>query len=90
MPPPDVNQTMASGLRIGRLHVDHCVDQLRQAILCHADATPVTLKPVRFDSNGAYMLVGETEREHTCRDGNALLRWVKERAAKTGFVDVKD
>ncbi|KAJ4401348.1 hypothetical protein N0V91_008012 [Didymella pomorum] len=29
-----------------RMHIDHCIDQLRQSIMCHADLPPVTLKPV--------------------------------------------
>lgn len=29
-----------------RIHIDHCVDHLRQALLCHGDLTPVTIKPL--------------------------------------------
>ncbi|KAL9106115.1 MAG: hypothetical protein Q9227_008815 [Pyrenula ochraceoflavens] len=61
-----------------RMHVDHCIDQIRQAILCHADLTPVTLRPVTMDDPSAD-LVGETERQHTCRDWRAVRKWLTER-----------
>jgi hypothetical protein len=68
-----------------RLHNDHCIEQLRQAILCHGDMTPVTIRPV-YDEQGkeVWVWLGETEREHTCRDGMALREKWWERGARTG------
>ncbi|KAK3075178.1 hypothetical protein LTR53_001709 [Teratosphaeriaceae sp. CCFEE 6253] len=60
-----------------RMHIDHCLEQLRQAVLCHGDMTPVTLKPVANEDGKAWALLGETEREHTCRNGEELARaWI--------------
>ncbi|TKA78085.1 hypothetical protein B0A55_03276 [Friedmanniomyces simplex] len=65
-----------------RMHIDHCLEQLRQAVLCHGDMTPVTLRPVRNERGHVWALLGETEREHTCRDGEALGSAWRERAGE--------
>ncbi|KAI7362309.1 NAD(P)-binding protein [Hortaea werneckii] len=71
------------------LHLAHCIEQLRQAVLCHGDTTPVTLKPIVTelgDGRKLLTMLGETERKHTCRDSEAVIGWVKRRAAERGFV----
>ncbi|KAI6809281.1 NAD(P)-binding protein [Hortaea werneckii] len=71
------------------LHLSHCIEQLRQAVLCHEDTTPVTLKPVVTelgDGKRLLTMLGETERKHTCRDSEEIIRLVKQRAAERGFV----
>lgn len=56
--------------------LDHCIDQLRQNIMCHGDAT----------MNGAIWYEGgqtafvDTEVVHTCRDFQKLRKWAKKRA----------
>jgi hypothetical protein len=66
-----------------RMHIDHCVDQLRQSIMCHADLTPVTLKPVWEGGNEGpkktLFYLGQTEREHTCRRWEDVRAWVDQR-----------
>ena len=37
-----------------RIHIDHGVDHLRQALLCHGDLTPVTMKPVAANTSLPY------------------------------------
>lgn len=68
-----------------RMHIDHCIDQLRQAALCHGDMTPVTLKAVWLDKS-RWAILGQTERLHTCRDGEALRRWVVNRGDEHGKI----
>ncbi|KAK1817536.1 hypothetical protein LTR12_008061 [Friedmanniomyces endolithicus] len=70
-----------------RLHIDHCLDQLRQAVLCHGDMTPVTLRPVRNAKGEQWALLGETERKHRCRDGEALGREWREKGEEQGRVE---
>ena len=62
-----------------RLHLDHCIEQLRQAILCHGDLTPVTLRPVFHRETHVLALVGQTEYKHTCRDWVDLTTALKRR-----------
>ncbi|KAK4890133.1 hypothetical protein LTR27_011125 [Elasticomyces elasticus] len=60
-----------------RMHLNHCLEQLRQAVLCHGDMTPVTLRPIVNQSGQTWALLGETEKMHTCRDGEALAKaWI--------------
>ena len=72
-----------------RMHIDHCIDQLRQAILCHGDMTPVTLKRVNL-SDHKIALLGETERMHTCRNGPDLRKWWWNRGDETGRLTVAE
>lgn len=67
-----------------KMHVNHCLEQLRQGVLCHADLTPVTLKPVRDESGKVWALLGETEREHTCRNGMEIAKVWRERGMREG------
>ncbi|KAE8373927.1 hypothetical protein BDV26DRAFT_284702 [Aspergillus bertholletiae] len=67
------------GNEVMMMHIDHCIDQLRQTIMCSADLTPVTLRPIRTrDSEGKsiLLLLGETERMHTCRDFGRVKDWL--------------
>lgn len=56
-------------------HVDHCVDYLRQSIVCHGD---VGLIPFAF-SNSEYIPVFNTTKE--CRAYDPLEKWVDEHQA---------
>jgi hypothetical protein len=60
------------------VHLDHCVDQIRQALMCHADLTPVPMQQIEGLEN---TLIGNGE-EHTCRDFDAIWQWVEERGKK--------
>lgn len=59
-----------------QIHLVHCVDVLRQAIMCHGDTNILTWdfepglmgKPV---ANGTVM--------HSCRNFNSIYEWTKER-----------
>ncbi len=66
-------------MHAGRVHLDHCVDQIRQALMCHSDLTPVPMKPVNGGPAGSFLGNGE---EHTCRDFDAIWAWVEERGKK--------
>ncbi|EKV04723.1 Dimethylamine methyltransferase MtbB1 [Penicillium digitatum] len=73
-----------------RIHIDHCVDHLRQALLCHGDLTPVTMKPVAANTSLPYSVtfyLGQTEREHTCRSAEAIRDWVTARGQRTGRIE---
>lgn len=66
-----------------RIHLYHCIGQLRQAIMCYGDLTPVTLTLVYNYERGVLNLVGQTEYEHTCRDFGGLQKELQSRR----FVD---
>jgi hypothetical protein len=54
--------------------LDHCIEQLRQAVQCHSDMTPVPL----FTIDGKKGLFTHSTT-HTCRDFEAVKRWRDER-----------
>ncbi|KAI1184162.1 hypothetical protein F5B17DRAFT_413218 [Nemania serpens] len=63
------------------LHVDHCLDQVRQALICSADVSVVY-----FDwSDVVEGLRPRVDNKHTCRNYSKILDWAKSR-----HVDAKD
>ncbi|KAL5092564.1 hypothetical protein Trisim1_001117 [Trichoderma cf. simile WF8] len=66
------------------MHVDHCVEILRETIQCQGDLTPVP----HVWSEGKQMYLADTSLVHTCRDYPALMDWQDERdeAWKTGKI----
>lgn len=74
-----------------RMHVEHCLNQLRESIMCHSDTTPVTLKPVSVKTTvgsdvAVTVLLGETERMHSCRDFGRVRDWIKDMVEQRGSV----
>ncbi|OAA36250.1 hypothetical protein NOR_07595 [Metarhizium rileyi] len=63
-----------------RNHTDHCIDYLRQSIMCHGDVTPITFEYVP-EIRG---LIAHHSTEHQCRDFKAIYSWAKGRRVK-GF-----
>lgn len=57
--------------RLNMLHVLHCIDYIRQGIICHADLTLV-------DTSEDHSSIGSTARK--CRDFSAVERWVRQYA----------
>lgn len=68
-------------------HIDHCVEQLRQAILCHGDLTPLTLTPIWNRNSRILLKLGQTEYLHTCRDWREFLKVKRKRASASGDGD---
>ncbi|KAF2766845.1 hypothetical protein EJ03DRAFT_329740 [Teratosphaeria nubilosa] len=62
-------------------HLDHCVDLLRQALMCAADITPFVW--ARDPRDGK--LHGITTTAHTCRDWDPIEQWAANRPIVTGF-----
>jgi len=58
-------------------HIDHCIESIRQSLMCSADVTP--LPYVWWSQYGEYF--PSTAVMHTCRDFDALVDWAKERRA---------
>ncbi|KAK8164343.1 hypothetical protein IWX90DRAFT_256120 [Phyllosticta citrichinensis] len=75
-----------------RVHIDHCINQIREALMCSADVTPVSLKATEWktvedgEEKTSILLIGETERRHTCRDFRALRSWVSDMTRERGYL----
>jgi hypothetical protein len=61
--------------------LDHCIDQLRQNIQCHGDAT---MNGATWYEGGQKAFV-DTENIYTCRDFNEFGEWERE---KTNVAEV--
>jgi hypothetical protein len=58
-------------------HLDHCIDSIRQSLMCSADITP--LPYVWWRKFGQLMPTSAVT--HTCRDFEAIRDWAKEHRA---------
>ena len=61
-----------------RGHTDHCIDHIRQLLMCNADMTPlpVVMYPGKGIDGAPFVMSDVT---HTCRDWNAIRTWVNGR-----------
>ncbi|KAI8633233.1 hypothetical protein F5Y19DRAFT_471501 [Xylariaceae sp. FL1651] len=68
--------------RTERLHLDHCIDYLRQTLMCHGDASPVNHKwyPQSHRYGPDFSVV------HNCKPFDELVQWsrLRNRAAREG------
>lgn len=62
-------------------HVDHCIELLREAIICHADTTLSGFRWIRADDGEAHLTV-EAPGYHTCVAWETLRAWNDERAVE--------
>jgi len=65
-------------------HTSHCVDIIRQALMCTVDISPIVWEwlPDKQVSDGRLDAI------HTCRDFDQIKEWGKQHAIKTHF-DIK-
>lgn len=57
------------------LHQDHCIEQLRQYIMCSGDMTPI---PTKFYATLGRNYV-DSDALHTCRNFEGLHSWTMDR-----------
>ncbi|KAL1988632.1 hypothetical protein VTN96DRAFT_8332 [Rasamsonia emersonii] len=55
-------------------HWDHCIDSLRQTIMCHADVAPIPFHVNVPASKGIFPRLATT---HTCRNFTKIQEWAK-------------
>jgi hypothetical protein len=58
----------------------HCIDQIRQYIMCSGDITPI---PTRYFSSRDRNYV-DSDVVHTCRDFESLRQWISDRVRADG------
>lgn len=67
-------------------HVDHCIDTLRQSIMCQGDLTPILI----VWSESKHRLMPDFESRHLCRDFPLLKKWAEARDANTAGLREKN
>jgi hypothetical protein len=70
--PPGALRSSAVG---NRMHVDHCIETLRQTLMCHADVTPLL---VRLDPESPTGTRADFSAHHKCRDFERVMAFVDE------------
>lgn len=63
-------------------HLEHCLDRLRQAVMCHGDLTPSPL----YVFEGFPVALGKSGK-HTCRKFEPIRQWMDERARTKGALE---
>ncbi|KAI0520849.1 hypothetical protein F5B22DRAFT_653787 [Xylaria bambusicola] len=82
----ELEEVVSSRKKLGEFsqrtdHNDHCIDYLRQSIMCHGDVTPITFEWNSEINN----YLGHHSTEHQCRDFNQIFNWAKGRG-RTGLM----
>lgn len=69
------NESEPEDEALGLKHMDHCIDSLRQSLMCSSDITPIPYAWYpKFNS-----VLPATGVMHTCRDFDAIRDWARER-----------
>lgn len=71
----DEMEKISPGVR--ELHMEHCIDRLREYFLCHADLTPSPL----YSYDGWPGVIGKSGPQ-VCRKWEPIRRWMDSRGAK--------
>jgi hypothetical protein len=79
MPGPDGEDEL-----LGFHHINHCVDAIRQSLICTVDVTPLVWQW----SEERQMLVEKATTVHTCRNFEKVQEWAAKRMVRHDF-DVK-
>ena len=74
---------LTGDLRLLRFLLEHCFEQIRQAIQCSGDLTPVPLRP--YGDGHLKTYIGEPE-VHTCRNWASFRDWYTERGNNFGKI----
>lgn len=63
-------------------HLEHCLDRLRQSVMCHGDLTPSPL----YYWKGFNLALGRTGRR-TCRKWEPIRKWMDERGKRGNVLE---
>lgn len=66
-------------------HIDHCIDSIRQSLMCSADVTPLTWAWDEEDQK----LEPVATIMHTCRDFDAVREWARENIVRVFDTSVR-
>jgi hypothetical protein len=82
---PDYYKYPATETRL-HSHLSHCVDGLRETVMCSADVTPM---PGRYSSEDeGPLVIFLTSTEHWCRDFGRIKDWALRRQPTEEYLKV--
>lgn len=62
-----------------RMHVDHCIEELRKTIMCYGDTTPMLVEILPDAPIG---MKSDFDARHRCRKFDKLHKWVEDHVVK--------
>ncbi|CAG8951652.1 hypothetical protein HYFRA_00005452 [Hymenoscyphus fraxineus] len=62
-----------------RIHIDHCINHLRQYVQCHGDLTPTPMIAASRNASKQGWVTPDFDTVHTCRDFTAIRDWSTEK-----------
>lgn len=68
-------------------HIDHCIDYLRQIIMCHGDLTPM---PLIYDARGHPRYAPNFNFVRTCRNFDRIYEWAAKGNRSATLLDHED
>lgn len=74
----ETNKTLGEEDKDEITHIDHCIDSIRQTLMCSADVSPIVFN---WDPSVNYSRPISTIY-HTCRDFEALRQWTEDHQVK--------
>jgi hypothetical protein len=77
----DASEFDATEGSYGRDHINHCVDAVREAIMCASDISVITWAW----NDRAQKALGHGDIVHSCRNFNSIRNWSARHAAVIGF-----
>lgn len=72
---PDLLKSMEGA----RKHAQHCIETLRQALMCTSDITPYLIYKTEDPSPGSEPAREDFQASHKCRKFPKLLEWVMDK-----------
>jgi hypothetical protein len=75
----DAQDVMYGPYTLGELHTAHCVDQLRQLIMCDVDISVVPFQPDKTDDLKNYL---DFAQRRQCHDWQSMMSWHQDLAWK--------
>jgi hypothetical protein len=73
-PDDRIPHDLREGAKANRMHVDHCIEALRLALMCHGDMTPLL---VAKDPNEPIGRRADFDTHHKCRNFTKLQEWTR-------------
>ncbi|KAJ6487778.1 hypothetical protein C8R45DRAFT_256452 [Mycena sanguinolenta] len=75
---------LSNDTMVDTYHLVHCVDDLREAIQCASDITPLFAKPNPGDLDRPLLFY--TDTPHSCRDFESVQEWARGRQVPPGAI----
>jgi hypothetical protein len=71
---------------VNKLHATHCIEVIRQALMCNADLTPYLM----FKTLGASPVTEDFNASHKCKKFDRITDWMKVNSAAEEWAEIRN